>query len=169
MNTTDVIYFLLAILFMVSLKFFFPGNRRSRKPELCEVSGHDRVFPPSSPHPLIHILTPPIDHFCPAKPGLWETTQVHRKYGLRSPVLRKNLCASLPAEVQVPVLQYLRKVCVQRILWTCTRQVTPRLFLDISSTDDSPATQRCRPARSRATMCGMQNATSSDRRFVFRV
>jgi len=140
------IYLLLAILTMVFLGGLFSGkqgnskeNSRGRQNsggglspcqrDLCEVSGHDHFFSPSSPRSLTHLLTLLVGDLCLAKLGLWETTQVRRKYGLSSPVLRKNLCASPTTEVQVPVLQCPWKVCVQRILWTCARQVTPRLFL----------------------------------------
>jgi hypothetical protein len=81
------------------------GGPSSSQQDLCEVSGHDRFFRPSSPLPLIHLLMLLAGGFCLAKLGLWEATQACRKYGLRPPVLRKNLCASPPTEVQLPVLQ----------------------------------------------------------------
>jgi len=54
------------------------------------------------------------------------------------------------------------------ILWTCAREVTPLVYIHTSA-DDSPATHRCRPARSHATMCEMHKVTPSDRRLVLRV
>ena len=90
-----------------------------------------RSFLPSSLCLLIHLLTLIFYDLCLEKLGLWEATQVYRKYRLRSSVLRKNLCTNSSTELQVPILQPPWKNCVQRILRTCTLQAIPRFFFSI--------------------------------------
>ena len=178
------IYLFAAFLIMAPLLNFFSGSRQNSKDvqpspgdrqnssggmnsgqrDLCEVSGHDHFFRPSLSHPLIHLLTLPVGGSYLAKLGLWQTTEARGEQRFRSSILRKNLCTSPPTEVQVPGLQSIRQVCVQRILWTWTRQVIS-LFLP-SSTHDSLVSQRRRSTTSCASMRPMQETTPSCGRLV---
>ena len=95
---------------------------QSQKGGLCEVSGRNRLFlsPP--------LLTLVID-LRPAKLGLWKTSQVRRVEWSRPSILRKNLCKSKSAILQVPILHLSRQVYVQRILWTWACKVSSSLLV----------------------------------------